>query len=144
MCAQKSEKDPVAFLTNLSEMADARARRVGHEAEPVAASFRHGNASWRRYRDLNRGRILHEGPSKPVCRVAESGDYSTRPAPFQAQRVDDPLNQVSKWSSKIDAIRDSEGVEHADVLGMQRCAAATEVCVSTTFRNVRGPKDRCG
>jgi hypothetical protein len=27
---------------------------------------------------------------------------------------------------------------------MQRCAAATEVCVSTTFRNVRGPKDRCG
>jgi hypothetical protein len=139
------KEDPVTLVTNLGELAHIATGRTRLEPEPV--QFPGGATGTRHYvhrcsrRDRDHGRVLDITTAKAVCRVAEVRHRSADATPFDVERIDDPLDQISQRSSGVETVWYRKGVEYADVSYVQRGPSILKIDMRTSFWNIRYPCD---
>jgi hypothetical protein len=130
-----SEKDPVLFVANLSEVGNRGRARVRNESEPVAGGKR------RRGGDLDLCQGLDKVASELIPRIGESVHPPLDTAPFDAQRVNDAFNKIPQRPGDGKTVGDSERVEDTDIIDVQRSSACCHVRLYTAFRDCGDPED---
>lgn len=132
-------------MTDLGEVAYIPSRRTRLEPEPVQFP---GGATGPRHdvhrcsgRDCDRGRVLNETTAKAVGRIAEVCHRSADATPFNVERIDDPLDQISQRPRGVETVWYGKGIEHADVSCVQRGPAILKIDMRTSFWNIGYPGD---
>ena len=130
-----SEKDPVLFVPNLSEVGNRGRAWVRDESEPVAGCKR------RRGGDLDERGGLGKVASELIHGIGESGHPPLDPTPVYAQRVNDSFDEIPQGPSDVQTVGDSERVEDTDVIGVQRSSACCQISMYAAFCDCSDPED---
>jgi hypothetical protein len=139
------KENPVTLVTDLGEVAYIPTGRTRLESEPVefpGGATRPGYCVHRGSGgDCDRGRVLNETTAKAVSRIAEVWHRSADATPFDVERIDDALDQISQRSRGIETVWDRKGIEHANVSCVQRGSSVLKIDMRTSFWNIRYPCD---
>jgi hypothetical protein len=127
------EENTVAFVPDLGVVDDRRCR-VGDEPEAVPGSFGCGRGYGNRDRP-----DLKEVPGKLVHGVVDTHERLNDAAPPEVNRIDSAAHE-SKSPARAETIRNREGVEHAEVLGVEFSSARRQIHPGAVFGNWCCPK----
>lgn len=135
-------------MTNLSELADVTARGARNEPEPIQLLGYAPRTAWIRLRRNVRRRsgrngdcccVLNEITAEAVRRIAEVSHSSGDTLPFDVERIDDSLDQISQGASRVKTVGHGKSIEHANVSYVQGGSSVIKINMGTSFWNTRYP-----